>query len=107
MMGENATDAAEKPTMCGACPREDRSRAEFHWHPGSVGVYPECAECLRRQLPADVTKLHGYERQKYEKKGPESFVAGFATPAGESGPKIVTEADLDAFLSENEVNPDR
>ena len=83
---------------CMGCPRDDKNPAEYWWHPGNVGVYRECEEHLRSQIPADVDGLKGYKKLKYEQDGPESFVAGYATPAGESGPKIVTEVELDAYL---------
>lgn len=87
---------------CMACPRDDKNEAECWWHPGSVGVYRECEEHLRAQIPADVDGLRGYHKHKYERDGPEGFVAGYATPAGESGPKIVVEEDLDRFLEDAE-----
>ena len=87
---------------CSACPREDKRPAEYWWHPGHVGVYRECEEHLRAQIPETVEGLRGYKRHKYETRGADSFVAGYATPAGESGPKIVVEEDLDRFLEDAE-----
>lgn len=92
---------------CLACPRDDKRDAEFWWRTGYVGVYPDCEQHAREQLPATAEKLGRYKQNKYEMKGPESFVSGYYTPAGESGPKIVTEGDLDAYLRANhEVDHD-
>lgn len=89
-------------TDCLGCPRDDKNEAEFWWHPGGVGVMPDCLDCARENLPESVDRLNRYKRHKYEWKGPESFVSGYYTPAGESSPKIVTAEDLNAYIQRND-----
>lgn len=80
---------------CLACPRGEKNEAEYHWHPGAVGVYPDCEPCLRTSLP---TNLKGYKKTKYEAEGADSSVSGYATPIDDPSVKIVTEDDLDDYL---------
>lgn len=83
---------------CIACPRGEKAPAEYNWHNGGLGVFPNCEACLRDSLVRDVDDLSGYKRRVYEEDGPEGFVAGFAKPHADPSVKIVTEADLDAYL---------
>lgn len=85
-------------TQCLSCPSDAKRQAEYYWHPGHVGVYPSCEECLRDRLASTPEELDDYKRGKYKRDGPDSFVAGYATPADESGPKMIVESDLNQYL---------
>ena len=75
-------------TDCISCPRDEKSIAEYHWHPGSVGVHPLCVEHAKDDL---ITRS---EVPIY--KDITDPVSGYLTPVG-GGPKIMTWEDWARF----------